>query len=80
MPRFFFHLEHVRVVRDTVGSEHANLDAAKLHAVARLADALARAPKVFWDSDVFRMTVSDEDGLGLFTIELFATMSPAAGR
>jgi hypothetical protein len=80
MPRYFFHLEHVRVVKDPVGSEHADLDAAKLHAVTTLACALTAEPQVFWHSDVFRMNVCDADGLVLFAIEMFATMAPAAKR
>ena len=80
MPRYFFHLEHVRIVKDTKGSEHPDLDAAKLHAVKMLAGALADEPQAFWDADVFRMTVSDPDGLALFAIEMFSTMSPAGGR
>ena len=78
MPRYFFHLEHVRVVKDRHGSEHSDLEAAKLHAVKTVAGALAKEPEVFWDSDVFRMTVSERDGLVLFAIEMFATMAPAA--
>jgi hypothetical protein len=77
MPRYFFHLEHVRVVKDGEGSEHADLEAAKFHAVKTLAGALTSEPEVFWDSDVFRMTVSERDGLVLFAIEMFATMAPA---
>jgi hypothetical protein len=80
MPHYFFHLEHVRVVKDREGSEHADLEAAKLHAVKTVASALADEPQAFWDSDVFRMTVSKRDGLVLFTIEMFATMAPAGGR
>jgi hypothetical protein len=80
MPRFFFHLEHVRVVKDQDGSEHPDLEAAKLHAVRTVADTLAHEPQAFWDADAFRMTVSEADGLVLFTIEMFASMAPAAGR
>jgi hypothetical protein len=77
--RYFFHLEHVRVVADRVGSEHADLDAAKLHAVKSLASALADEPEAFWGADVFRMQVSNADGLLLFAIEMFATLAPAGG-
>jgi hypothetical protein len=52
----------------------------KLHAVKTLAGALADEPQAFWDADVFRMTVSDPDGLALFAIEMFSTMAPAGGR
>jgi hypothetical protein len=77
MARFFFHLEHARIVRDEVGSEHADLNAAKIHAVKALAEALAREPEAFWASDAFRLTVAEVDGLVLFTIEMFAGLSPA---
>ena len=80
MSRYFFHLEHVRVVTDRKGSDHPDLDAAKLHAVKTLASASTEEPQVFWDSDVFRMNVSDANGLALFAIEVFATMAPAGGR
>ena len=80
MTRYFFHLEHVRLVKDQKGSDHPDLDAAKLHAVKMVADSLATEPGLFWDADVFRMTVSEADGLVLFAIEMFATVSPAGGR
>ncbi len=79
MARFFFHLEHVRVVQDPEGSEHADLAAAKLHAVKLIAEALSQAPHHFWDADIYRMTVAQQDGLVLFTIDMFANIAPAAG-
>lgn len=79
MRRFFFHLEHVHVLKDHDGSEHADLAAAKLHAVKLMAEALLRDPHKFWEADVYRMTVSEADGLTLFTIEMFSNMAPAAG-
>jgi hypothetical protein len=80
MARFFFHLEHVRLIQDREGSEHADVAAAKLHAVKLMADALAQEPHRFWEADVYRMTVSEADGLVLFNIEMFANMAPAIGR
>jgi len=80
MPRYFFHLEHVRLVRDSEGSEHADLDAAKIHAVKMMASALSDEPRTFWEADVFRMNVADPDGLVLFAIEMFETLAPAGGR
>jgi len=78
MPRYHFHLEHVRVVKDSEGSDHADLAAAQIHAVKLIANSLDQAPQEFWDADVFRMTVAKPDGLALFQIEMFATLSPAA--
>jgi len=79
MPRYFFHLEHIRLLPDKEGSKHADIDAAKVHAVKLVADALAGEPEAFWNADIFRMTVAKGDGLALFTLEMFATMAPAAG-
>lgn len=79
MTRFFFHIEHVKVLRDGVGSEHPNLNAAKLHAVKLFAERLALEPQTFWRSDVFQLTVSKADGLVLFTLDMIANMAPAVG-
>jgi hypothetical protein len=54
MPRYFFHLEHARVVKDGEGSEHADLEAAKLHAVRTLAGALVMSPRCFGTRTSFR--------------------------
>jgi hypothetical protein len=40
-------------------------------------DTLYREPQTFWDSDVFRVTVSAADRLVLFTVEVVASLSPA---
>jgi hypothetical protein len=77
MTRFFFHFEHVKVVKDQAGSEHPDLVAAKLHAVKKFAEILADRPQVFWDSDIFRMTVAKADGLVLFTLEMVGSLAPA---
>jgi hypothetical protein len=79
MRRYFFNLEHVYVVKDPEGSEHAGLAAAKVHAVKLMAEALSQAPHHFWDADIYRMTVAEEDGLMLFSIEMYANIAPAAG-
>jgi hypothetical protein len=80
MPRYFFHIEHVKVVKDDIGAEHPNFSAAKRHAVKRVAEILDREPDIFWDSDIFRMTVAEADGLVLFTLDLVASMAPATAR
>jgi hypothetical protein len=77
MSRFFFHIEHVKVVKDEEGSEHQDVGAAKLHAVKKFAEILSETPQVFWDSDIFRMTVAKADGLVLFTLEMVGSLAPA---
>ena len=77
MARYFFHLEHTSTLTDREGSEHPDLNSAKRHAVKLIADTLSGEPQAFWDSDVFRVTVSEANGLVLFTVEVVASLSPA---
>lgn len=76
MPRYFFHLEHAREVRDEMGVELSDLAAAKCHAVQMIAEMLCGGPQAFWDADQYRVTVADS-GLTLFSVELISTMAPA---
>jgi hypothetical protein len=75
--RYFFHLQSSHVVRDEEGSEHQDLDAAKCHAVQMIAQVLCERPKTFWEADTYRVTVTDERGLVLFTVEMFSVQSAA---
>ena len=79
MQNFFFHVEHVRLIRDEIGSRQADVSAAKRHAAKLFGEILVDNPQLFWDSDFFRMTVAKADGLVLFSLEMVATMAPAVG-
>ena len=78
--RYFFHVEHTKVLKDNLGSEHRDLESAKRHAVNLVSDMLAREPQTFWDADQFRVTVAEAGGLVLFTVEVIASLSPAIRR
>jgi hypothetical protein len=79
MQHFFFHVEHVRLIKDDVGSRHDDIAAAKRHAAKLFGEILVSDPQIFWNADVFRMTVAKADGLVLFSLEMIATMAPAVG-
>lgn len=53
---------------------------ARLEAVRTLGDLITSAPDIFWDSDGWRMTVTNNDHLTLFEIMIVATDAPAARR
>jgi hypothetical protein len=77
MPRFHFHLMHDVEVRDEAGVELDDLHAAKCHAVKLIADVLCKEPEQFWKSDIYRVSIADERGLLLLSVEMIAQTAPA---
>ena len=77
MSRHFFHLESNHTTRDENGVELDGLTAAKCHAVSMIAEVLCGEPQIFWDADLYRVTVTNSDGLVLFSVEMFSVMAPA---
>ena len=81
MPRFFFHTEDGERLNDAEGSELPDIQAAKDTAVQILAETLRGNSRLFWETESFRVTVTDEDRLTLFSLQVSATMAAAmAGR
>lgn len=81
MPIFYFHTEDGVRVADNVGSDLADIAAAEDAAVQILAECLRGNSQMFWDTEGFTVTVTDADGLTLFSLQLSVTMSAAmAGR
>ena len=78
MARYFFNTENGDVHSDHEGIELPSLAAARVEAV-RLSGALLQdiAPE-FWSTSAWNMTVTDEAGLILFTIDVSGAASPAA--
>jgi hypothetical protein len=76
--RYFFHIQHSHLERDQVGSEHKDFATAKCHAVKMIAEVLCETPQSFWDSDTYRVTVTDGTALVLFTVEMISVMAAAA--
>jgi len=74
MARFHFHLHTAEPALDDAGSEHADLDAAKRHALTLMALTLDDR---FWETGVCRVTVTDGTGVALFTVTVQAVLTAA---
>jgi hypothetical protein len=74
MPRFFFQVEGPP---DDWGTELPDLAAAKCEAVRYAGRLICEEAERFWDTADFAMTVTDENGLILFSLTLSGTEAPA---
>lgn len=72
MPRYFFHLTSSYDAPDDEGTELGDLDAARCHAVKLIADVLCESPGEYWKAEIYRVTVTDETRLILFTVEMMS--------
>ena len=79
MPAYYFHLQSGRETRDEAGTELASLHDARCHAVQMIAEMLCNSPERYWEHEEYRVTVSDQTGLTLFTVEMVSTDSAALG-
>ena len=77
MPRFYFHSEDGRSFPDQRGTEFESVEAAKVAAVTVLGELLKEDAKQFWETESFRLTVTNENGLTLFILDASAIMPPA---
>jgi hypothetical protein len=79
MPTFYFHTEDGERLTDTEGSDLADIAAAEDAAVQILAESLRGNSKLFWDNGSYSITVADDRGLTLFSLQVSATMAAAMG-
>ena len=79
MPRYFFHTEDGRAFHDGDGTRLADDAAARIQAARVLAQLLIERPADVWKDDPFQITVTDERGVTLFSLDITALRSPAAG-
>ena len=70
MPRYYFHSEDGRLEHDEVGTELADAGAARTAAVRFAGSLLADRPEALWEATRWRMLVTDERAMILFTIEV----------
>lgn len=82
MPRFFFHTNHPteRDIQDDAGMDFPDIHTAKGQAVAYAGQLLSDAALKFWDKADFELTVTDENGLILFTMRVLGTEAPAVRK
>jgi hypothetical protein len=76
VPRFYFHTEDGKPLRDRHGVDLPDMDAARRAATHAFCEIL-KDNDDFWADGAFRMTVADEAGLTLFVLEVTATMAAA---
>ena len=79
MSRFHFHLTNTKDWHDEEGTELATLHDARCYAVKMMAEVLCTSPERYWESDVYRVTVADDQGLTLFQVEIVSTDAAAIG-
>ncbi len=79
MPRFFFHTNNPaeRMVQDDEGMEFSSVHEAKCQAVAYAGQLLRDVAETFWNDADFELTVTDDQGLILFTMRVVGTEAPA---
>jgi hypothetical protein len=79
MPRYFFATADGERHQDTEGTELPGLSAARVAAIKYAGAIMEDEPSVLWDGRDFRVEVTDERGLLLFTIITLAVNAPAGG-
>ena len=77
MPRYFFHSEDGRLEHDTVGTELADTATARLEAVQFAGALLRDRAQALWEGTRWRLLVTDESALILFTIEVNTVIGAA---
>jgi hypothetical protein len=68
LPRYFFHTENGRRLRDSEGTELADLAAARREAIAFLGDSIRTRGSPLIEDGCFRIIVTDESEAPLFTV------------
>jgi hypothetical protein len=74
MPRFYFHVRNGADVRDEIGTELADIDAARNQAIASSSEMIGDLGRKFRLAEVWQMTVTDENGRELFELSFTATI------
>ena len=79
MPRFFIHTNNPleRGVQDDEGVEFASIHEAKCQSVVYAGELLRDVAEKFWDDADFELTVTDENGLILFSMRVVGVEAPA---
>ena len=77
MARYYFHIEDGAQLPDQLGMELSSLDLAKCEAVRYAGRLICDHAADFWDAGDWNLTVANEAGLTLFTLQLIGTESAA---
>jgi hypothetical protein len=77
MPRYYFHIEDGSSIRDTDGVDLDSFAEAKCAAVKLAGRVICDSAGEFWDRAEWSLTVADERGLTLCTLDVIGTQAPA---
>lgn len=80
MSRYYFHIEDGRVSRDETGTELRSLAEARVEATRSLGAVLQHTPAEFWEGELLKVTVDDDQGLTLFVVTVYVDYSAAVMR
>lgn len=80
MPRYYFHAEDGRPLPDEAGTELPDLAAVRRTALTTLTEMAHALRAELWRHRSLRITVTDEAGLTLMSLDLVATFSAAVSR
>lgn len=77
MQRYFFHVQDGQYYPDLEGMELPGLPEARLESVKRSAELLRDNGPNFWDGQVWKMIVEDDQALVMFQLQFAAVQAPA---
>ncbi len=80
MPRYFFSSTNGSRHDDDRGAELSGDGAARVHAIQYAGDVMSNEPGVLWDGQEFKVEVTGDKGIRLFTIVCHAVDEPASGQ
>jgi hypothetical protein len=80
MPRYFFNEFDGDYKVDDRGLDLTSMDQARLEAVRYAGEAMRDQPTLAWSGREFRVEVTDEKQLLLFTVMVVGVDAPAGGR
>ncbi len=80
MPRYFFHIEDGVTPHDDEGTELRDIDAAKCEAARYCGRMICDDAATFWNRKELILTVTDEAGLVLFSLQFVGIEAPATQR
>ena len=77
LPRYYFNIDDGSGIEDKVRMDLPSLAEAKCEAVSYAGRLICDHAGKFWNSGDWTMTVTNENGLSLFTLQLVGTEAPA---
>ncbi len=80
MPLYHFNVQDGQNYPDLSGSEYPDLEGARTEAVRRSGELLRDNAQSFWGGNGWKLVVTDEAGMILFTLHFLAVSSPATER